>query len=80
MSITSKLILLLLSFALIATARADGIFNSPTRVWGWQGQGTFNPGGAVAPPLIGAFLLEDNVSFFLLEDNLSHLCFEGGAC
>jgi hypothetical protein len=80
MSISSKLFLLLLLFGLMATARADGIFNSPTRVWGWQGQGIFNPGGAAAPPLIGALLLEDNASFFLLEDNLSHLCFEGGAC
>jgi len=35
---------------------------------------------AVAPPLIGALMLEDGTSFLLLEDASSHLCFEGGAC
>lgn len=29
-------------------------------------------------PIVGALLLEDNISILLLEDNTSNLCLEGG--
>lgn len=71
-AIAAFLILLVLAGA--AHAFGLGLGNRFGKLGTFPGTG----GGAPAPPLSGALLLEDGTSILLLEGGAGNLCLEGG--